>query len=54
MGRRTIITQQRLETKTTLRIEFGIESCTWFGRAQRTLVEALLDRAPHVVFVALV
>ena len=44
--------QQRLETKIILRIELGVESCTWFGRAQRTLVEAHLDRAPHVVFVA--
>ena len=52
MGRRTITTQQRLETKTTLRIELGIESCTWFGCAQCTLVEAHLDRALHVVFVA--
>ena len=48
MGRRTITT--RLETKTTLRIELGIESCTWFGRAQFMLVEAHLDLAPHVVF----
>ena len=53
MGRRTI-TMQRVETKTTLRIELGIESCIWLGCAQRTLVEAHLDRAPHVVFVALV
>ena len=48
MGWRTITTQ-RLETKTTLRIELGIESCTWFGCTQRMLVEAHLDCALHMV-----